>query len=102
MAYRSAHHPLVTVRFTLTLPRVGGSEATRITATGENPYVKEPLWRWEESWSWSEQRDGLDPTDTLRWVALIALQDHPTDQETMNRRLALVPDWEQLEAFPDA
>lgn len=97
MAYRSAPHPLKTVRFTLTLPDVGGEYLTRLTAVGENPYKADPLWRYEETWSWSERQDGLDPSDTLRWVALICLQDHPQDQERMNRALACLPDWEQLE-----
>lgn len=102
MGFRSKGHPLTTVRFTVTLPSHLNEYQTRVTATGENPYVKDPLWRYEETWSYSEQQAGLDPSDTLRWVALICLQDHPRDQEAMNRQLACVPEWEQLEAFPEA
>lgn len=99
MATRSPDHPLKVVRLTIHLPTLENEQVTTATMTGENPYAKDPLWRWSETWSWSERQDGMDPVDTLRWLLTIACQDHPRSQEHWQRQVTHGEGWEQLDMF---
>lgn len=91
MAFRSPTHTLDTVTFTLKLPLAKNDHTATLTALGSAETKRAGLWTWSEDWAKEELADGMDPTDTLRWWALIALQDHPRDQKRWNR---LVAGWE--------
>lgn len=97
MGFRNDKAQLVSVEVKLELPRRENEYRTTARVQGLNPFRSSPLWSWAETWSWSEQREGLEPTDTIRWWLLIAEQDKPRDQEHWNRCVAGHPSWEQLE-----
>lgn len=101
MANRSPHHPLTIVRVKLDLPTLTNESVTTCRVTGENPFAKDPLWQWKETWSWSERKDGLDPIDSLTWLLRIAHDDHPDTQEHLERQVRHSDGWEQLEFFED-
>lgn len=99
MAFRSPSHALDTVTFTLKLPTAANDALTTLHVAGSADTKRTRLWTWEETWTRKEQREGLEPTDTLRWWALIASQDRPRDQATWNRQITGQPHGDQLELF---
>ena len=99
MATRSPDHPLKTVRLTITLPHLDNGFVTTCVMTGENPYAKDPLWRWAETWHHEERQQGHDPVDTLRWLLTIACEDHPRSQEHWQRQVTHGEGWDQLDLF---
>lgn len=101
MPRRDPHKPLKTVRLAVTLPHMDNDGTMTCVMTGENPFSKDPLWRWAETWTAEELADGADPVDTLRWLLTIATQDHPRSQDHWQRQVTHGEGWEQLEMFED-
>ena len=85
--YGPPSHVLETVTFTLHLPLRRNQYLTRLEVRGEASTRKDRLWFVSETWTTEEQSAGLQPSDAIHHLALIALQDSPSTQEALFRQL---------------
>lgn len=85
--YGKPSHQLETVTFTLHLPRRSNGYLTRLEAAGRASTSRAALWTASETWTTDEQEAGLQPTDALHHLSLIAVQDTPASQEALFRAL---------------
>lgn len=94
--YGPPQHRLTTVHFTLSLPTRENGRHTRLEAQGRASTQRSSLWSVSETWTWAEQRCGLEPTDALHHLALVVVQDRPSSQDHLEASLT-GNGWEQLE-----
>lgn len=94
--YGPPQHRLTQVLFTLHLPTRENGHLTRLEAQGRSSTTRASLWSVSESWTRDEQRAGLEPTDALHHLALVAVQDRCSSQDHLERSLT-GNGWEQLE-----
>lgn len=85
--YGKPSHQLETVTLTLHLPLRRNGYLTRLEASGRSSTKRGSLWSVSEQWTVDEQAAGLQPSDAVHHLALIALQDHPSSQEALFRQL---------------
>jgi len=85
--YGPPSHKLETVNFRLTLPLRRNAYVTSLEVRGETSSQRSSMWFVNEKWTEADQVAGLQPSDALHHLALIALQDSPTSQEHMFRAL---------------
>lgn len=78
--YGPPDHVLERVECKLYLPTSRNGRHTRLECSGWSDTRRGPLWSIAESWSWSEQQSGLQPSDALHHVVLVASQDRPVTQ----------------------
>lgn len=94
--YGPPQHRLSVVHFTLTLPTRENGRRTRLEAHGRAVTQRASLWSVSETWEGAEVRAGLEPTDALHHLALVASQDRCATQDHLERSLT-GQGWEQLE-----
>lgn len=85
--YGKPTHQLESVTFALHLPRRANGYLTRLEAAGRASTSRSALWTVSETWTTDEQEAGLQPTDALHHLSLIAVQDTPSSQEALFRAL---------------
>lgn len=93
--YGDPSHALETVEFSLVLPVRSNEHRTSLQCIGRSGTARSALWVVKESWSWSEQEAGLQPTDAMAHVGLVSLQDRPTSQQQVEACL-IGEGWSQL------
>lgn len=81
--YGPPQHVLETVTFRLALPLRRNGFTTSLEVKGEASTSRASLWSVRETWTAAEQEAGLQPSDAVHHLALIALQDHPASQERL-------------------
>lgn len=94
--YGPPSHRLTTVHFVLTLPTKENGRHSRLEAHGRSSTSRAALWSVSETWTQSEQDAGLQPTDALHHLGLVAMQDQPITQRQLELGLT-GQGWEQLE-----
>lgn len=97
MAWNVPTPPLETVRFTLRLPTQKNGRVAAVEAVGASSLKRAALWAFEETWTASQTREGLEPCDVIHWLALIASQDRPNTPFMLDRAQRGLPCWEQGE-----
>lgn len=85
--YGPPNHVLTTVEFKLYLPTPKNGRRTRLEASGRSETSRTALWSVTESWAPEEVRAGLEPTDALHHLALVASQDLPHSQTGLEASL---------------
>lgn len=83
--YGPPSHSLEQVTLTLTLPSRRNGHVTLLEMQGRSSTSRAALWTFRESWLPGEVRVALEPTDTVHWLVLAALQDQPNTQEAFVR-----------------
>nr|CRY96616.1 hypothetical protein [uncultured prokaryote] len=78
--YGPPAHRLRKVTVTLEVPDVANELRTSVSITGYSDTMRTSLWTVHESWSWTEQAEGLQPADAIHHALLVALQDKPQSQ----------------------
>lgn len=94
--YGPPSHVLETVTFKLTVPTARNGRHTKLEVQGRSSTQRASLWSIHETWTQAEVEHGLQPSDSLHHLALIALQDHPASQTQVESCLTGQP-WSQLE-----
>lgn len=94
--YGPPSHQLDSIIITLHLPTARNGRITRMEAQGRSSTSRASLWSVSETWTRDEQRAGLEPSDAVHHLALVALQDHPASQSHLEASLT-GQGWEQLE-----
>lgn len=89
--YGPPSHRLEVVHFRLALPLKRNGYLTSLAVKGESSTSRSSLWTISETWTPDEQEAGLQPTDALHHIALIAVQDRPSSQDAMFRQLTGEP-----------
>jgi len=85
--YGKPDHVLESVEFTLHLPTTKNGRRWRLEARGRSSTQRADLWSVVETWSPEEVREGLQPTDALQHIALVAAQDAPNSQTALEAQM---------------
>ena len=93
--YGAPSHELEVVHFSLDIPRRANEHKTTLRASGTAGTSRPSLWNVHESWSWTEQERGYQPSDAMAHVLLVAMQDRPTSQEQFEACM-IGEGWSQL------
>jgi hypothetical protein len=94
--YGPPSHELETVTFRLTIPTRRNNRTTALEVHGRTSTQRSHLWYIHETWTPAEIEHGLQASDAIHHLALIALQDHPSSQAQVESCLTGQP-WSQLE-----
>lgn len=85
--YGRPDHVLTSVEFTLHLPTTQNGRRWRLEARGRSGTQRSDLWSVVELWSPHEVEAGLQPTDALHHLALVAAQDRPASQTALEAQM---------------
>lgn len=93
--YGKPSHELESIRVVVTLPSPENGHLTAVRILGETTTQRSSLWSESASWSADEVTNGLQPTDWVAHVLLVALQDRPSNQEALDNGL-IGQGWEDV------
>lgn len=93
--YGPPSHELTSITAILHLPTSFNGRSYRLEVSGRSITSRPSLWSVTETWTQAEQSAGLQPTDALHHLALVASQDRPTTQHQLEMCL-IGEGWEQL------
>lgn len=78
--YGPPEHALEVVHARLEVPTRRNGRRASLRVNGTSSTKRGDLWSYAESWDPLEHSQLLQPTDTLQWVILAAVQDRPASQ----------------------
>lgn len=94
--YGAPQHELERVDFTLVLPVRSNQHRTTLHVYGRAGTARPSLWDLHETWSWTEQEAGYQPSDAVAHAVLVAMQDRPTSQQQIEACM-IGEGWTQLQ-----
>nr|CRY97747.1 hypothetical protein [uncultured prokaryote]CRY97749.1 hypothetical protein [uncultured prokaryote] len=96
--YGVPDHALEVVQLRLSLPSRRNDHLTTAELHGMSSTKRGSLWSMTETWSWSEQQDGLQPVDAISHALLAIVQDRPVTDGGL--RASLIGESTQQDHLP--
>nr|CRY94091.1 hypothetical protein [uncultured prokaryote] len=96
--YGPPSHTLDSIALFLTFGSKRNGFTTTLRAQGISETKRASLWQFTEAWQPDDHDNGLQPLDTLHWVARAVAEDRPTSDDQL-RKVLSPPGWEEVPLF---